>query len=146
MLVESSQETASSSTGMLKDVSPISTSKVTQSQLVKEAATSEMASDLNVEQPKLMKQSRSVHFSTVSIASVNQVTSLESTSAAPVKEQVCEETSTIIPKMSAARVGDQLMPQLEVEEMKKTETKSDRGFDNIAHRTFELGNWLPASY
>ena len=37
-----------------------------------EAAASEMACDLNVEQPKKMKQSGSVHISAVGIASVNQ--------------------------------------------------------------------------
>ena len=91
-----------------------------------EATTSQTASDLNVEQPRMMKQSRSVHVSAVSIASANQITSLESTSAAPVKELVCEKTSTVKSEMSALIVGDQLMPQVEGEEMKKGEEKPEK--------------------
>ena len=131
MSAESSQQIVSSSSAKLKDVTPISASKVTHALAVGEATVSEKASNLNVKKLRKQKHSRSVHFSPSRVASAEQIIALESTTAVPRMELACESASTILPKKTALKVGDQLIPEVRGKEMNKEKQKSERALTTL---------------
>ena len=131
MSAQCSQQVASSSAATLKDVAPVSASKVTHAHAVEEASISEMTSNLNAEEPKKKKHSRSVHFSPSRVASAEQIVPLESATTVPRTELACESASTILPTKTALKVGDQLIPAVRDEEMSNEKRKSEQALTTL---------------